>query len=120
MEFVFDNTSPIWKQLATQLKERIVAGEYAPGDHFPAVRELASEAEVNPNTMQRAMTLLESEGLLVTNRTSGRTVTSDMDVINGIKESLAEEHAGEFIRKMSALGYNGKSIISFMKSKLND
>ena len=71
MDFKIQSSRPIWQQLTEQLRQRIVTGVYPPGSRFPAVRELASEAGVNPNTMQRAMSQLETDELVITNRTLG-------------------------------------------------
>ena len=75
MDFAIQGSRPIWQQLTEQLARRIITGVYPLGSRFPAVRELAAEAGVNPNTMQRAITQLETLGLVTTNRTLGRTVT---------------------------------------------
>lgn len=115
MDFDLNNSIPIWKQLTSQLKGRIASGEYRPGDKFPSVRDLAAEAGVNPNTMQRAMALLEAEGLVITNRTSGRTVTADENVINQIRTDLALQRTQNYLREMQALGYDEEDAINFMK-----
>ena len=105
MDFTLQNSMPIWQQLAAQLRERIVTGVYPAGSRFPSVRELAAEAGVNPNTMQRAMAQLESDGLVITNRTAGRTVTEDSEVLETMRRCLARDRAREFFVKMEALGY---------------
>lgn len=115
MDFDLNNSLPIWKQLASQLEERIVTGEYPAGTRFPAVRELALEAGVNPNTMQRAMVQLESEGLIVTNRTSGRVVTDDVKVINETRTYLALKRVDRFFKDMQALGYSSEDAIKLVE-----
>ena len=106
MEFELQGSMPIWQQLADRLRERIVTGEYVPGQRFPSVRDLAAEAGVNPNTMQRALTQLESDGLLLNNRTSGRTVTEDESVLETMRLALAREEIRAFYKKMDALGFD--------------
>ena len=59
MDFELQSSRPIWLQLAEQLGRRIVTGAYPPGSRFPTVRDLAAEAGVNPNTMQRALGVTE-------------------------------------------------------------
>ena len=115
MDFDLNNSIPIWKQLTSQLKERIASGEYKPGDKFPSVRELAAEAGVNPNTMQRAMALLETEGLVITNRTAGRIVTADESIINRTRTDLAREHTQKYLKEMQALGYDTEDAIKLLK-----
>ncbi len=106
MDFKIQSSRPIWQQLTEQLRQRIVTGAYPPGSRFPAVRELASEAGVNPNTMQRAMTQLETDGLVITNRTAGRTVTDDPAALEAMRGQLAAERTGEYFKDMKALGYS--------------
>lgn len=108
MDFQIKDARPIWQQLSEQLKLRIVTGFYAPGSRFPSVRDLAAEAGVNPNTMQRSLTQLESEGLLITNRTVGRTVTTDEETLSLIRAALAEKETHEYLAAMGLLGYSGK------------
>ena len=115
MDFYLNDALPIWKQLAAQLKERIVTGEYPAGSRFPSVRELAQEAGVNPNTMQRAMAQLEAEGLVVTNRTLGRTVTADPEITGRIRRELAQERMTRFLRDMEALGYSSMEVSGYVK-----
>lgn len=108
MAWNLDNDRPIYAQLVDRIKMQIVSGQYLPGGKLPSVRDLAAVAAVNPNTMQKAFAELERGGLIVTQRTNGRTVTLDEEKIRSIRESLAEEHVDQFFRKMKELGY-GKS-----------
>lgn len=100
----FDNSLPIYSQIVELFKRRIAAGEYKPGDKVAAVRELAVELGVNPNTMQKALAMLEQDGLLRTERTSGRYVTNDAQQIAALKLSLLELEATRFAKAVSALG----------------
>lgn len=101
---------PIWTQLSEQIAERIVSGAYGPGSRLPSVRDLAAEAGVNPNTMQRAMSQLEAEGLVLTNRTAGRTVTEDMEAIGKMRKELVKVQIEEFVNKMKNLGFSREDI----------
>ena len=105
MKWKLTEDRPIWVQLTEQLTLRIVSGEYAPGSGVPAVRALAAEAGVNPNTMQRALSELESRGLVETRRTAGRTVTEDTERIASVRQELARGRMEEFLASMRALGY---------------
>ena len=106
MQFQLEGSRPIWQQLTEQLTVRIVTGAYPPGSHFPTVRELAAEAGVNPNTMQRAMAQLEADGLVITNRTAGRTVTDREEVLSQRRELLAMERTKDYLRELNALGFS--------------
>ena len=117
MEWKLDDSRSIWPQLKEQLMRAIVSGEYGEGEAFPTVRQLAQDAGVNRNTMQRAMAELEAEGLLITNRTAGRTVTSDRQLIGTIKERLAERNIETYLKEMTALGYSPEQAIDLMKKK---
>lgn len=106
MQWQFRNDQPIYAQLIDQITRAILSGAFAPGEWLPAVRELAMQAGVNPNTMQRAMAQLESTGLIYAQRTAGRFVTQDTQVITAARERLATERIAEFLRSMADLGYD--------------
>ena len=97
------------------MKLGIVSGEWIPGQRIPAVRELAVEAGVNPNTMQRALQELERQGLLFSLRTSGRFVTEDKEMIEDAKRTLAKRHIAAFIQQMQALGYTRQEIVALLE-----
>ena len=99
---------PIYAQLIEQLERKICSGAYPLGTRLPSVRDLAQEASVNPNTMQRALARLEEDGLLYTNRTSGR--------IRQTKTKLAQEQVQEFLKKMTDLGFQQKEIRTILIS----
>ncbi|HHW30641.1 MAG TPA: GntR family transcriptional regulator [Clostridiaceae bacterium] len=105
---------PIYAQLIEQIEIKICSGIYPLGSKLPSVRDLAQEASVNPNTMQRALAMLEENGLLYTSRTSGRFVTDDVNVVNQTKNRLAKEHAQVFLSKMTELGLDYEEILSIL------
>ena len=96
---------PIWQQLREELTRRIVTGAYPMGTRLPSVRDLAAEAGVNPNTMQRALSELERDALVSTNRTSGRFVTEDESLLAQIRRSLAKEHIALYLHGMETIGF---------------
>ena len=105
MQWKLTDHRPIWTQLTEQLTERIVSGIYPLGSRMPSVRELAAEAGVNPNTMQRALAQLEADGLVSTNRTAGRTVTEDSTSVEQVRQNLAEDKMELYVTGMATLGY---------------
>ena len=115
MQWNFDGNAPIYTQLVDQIKLGIVSGEWIPGQRVPAVRELAVEAGVNPNTMQRALQELERQGLMFSQRTSGRFVTEDTEMIEDAKRVLANRHISAFIQQMQALGYTRQEIVALLE-----
>ena len=99
------------------MTETFVAAGLGAGDKVPPVRELAAEAGVNPNTMQRALADLEREGLMYTNRTSGRYVTEDKEMIAKIREQIASDRISEFLAGMSQLGFTEKEIVALLEKR---
>lgn len=89
-------------------------GVYPLGSKLPSVRDLAQEASVNPNTMQKALSKLEENGLLYTNRTSGRYVTEDVKMVQKVKDRLAHELIQEFLQNMKRLGFTEKEIMTII------
>ena len=106
---------PIYLQLIEEIELRIVSGMYTVGEKLPGVRDLAAQASVNPNTMQKALTELERQGLVYSQRTSGRFITEDENMIQQTKENLAKEQITTFLKKMEQLGFSKEETISLME-----
>ena len=104
MNWQFSNSAPIYAQLVGQIRAGIVSGAFSPGERLPSVRDLAMEAGVNPNTMQRALTELERDGLLVGGGTSGRTVTKEETVLEEMRRQVLEALARECVEKFRVFG----------------
>ncbi|MBD8989681.1 MAG: GntR family transcriptional regulator [Clostridiales bacterium] len=104
MNWKFSGDRPVYQQIMELMRGGIVKGELPPGGKIPSVRELAAQAQVNPNTMQRAMTELEREGLLVSGGTSGRTVTENPEVLEKMREAVLQELARECAEKFMVFG----------------
>ena len=117
MSWKLDTDRPIFIQLVEILKTDILSGKLSPGDKISTVRDLAQEAAVNPNTMQRAMTELERLGLVYTERTSGRFVTEDTNRIEEAKKELASRRIQEFLSAMEGLGYAPDEITELMEGQ---
>lgn len=110
---------PIYTQLLEQLQLAIVSGRYRPGERLPSVRDLAAEASVNPNTMQRALSELEGQGLIQTQRTSGKYVTDDQEKIMAVKKELATQQLEAFLTAMKKLGYTREEVSEFLSNLLS-
>ena len=117
MDWELDDSRSIYPQLKELIKRGIIVGEYAPGSAFPTVRELASDAVVNRNTMQRALSELEHDGFVTTNRTAGRTVTTDEGLVTRMKESIAKKSIEKFIKEMAAIGYSADDVVKMIKER---
>ena len=120
MLWQFSGDAPIYSQLIEQIKVGIVSGVFPPGERLPSVRDLATEAGVNPNTMQRALAELERDGLVYSQRTAGRFVTEDNTMINAAKRSLAERHVRSFLEAMLRLGFQREEIIALIEQELGE
>ncbi len=114
MSWNLQSDRPIYAQLIEQMELKICSGAYPPGSKLPSVRDLAKEASVNPNTMQRALAKLEEDGLLYSNRTSGRFVTEDKGMVQKIKNKMAQEHINQFLNKMEELGFDKRDIVDII------
>ncbi|WP_298019996.1 GntR family transcriptional regulator [uncultured Dysosmobacter sp.] len=117
MKWQFSNDAPIYTQLIQQIKVGIVSGGFPPGERLPSVRDLATEAGVNPNTMQRALMELERDGLVYSQRTAGRFVTEDKAMIETAKRGLAERHIKTFLAAMTNLGFQREEIVSLLRQE---
>ena len=120
MDWNFRNGIPIYTQIADEMTMRIASGAYAPGDKLPSVRDLAMDAGVNPNTMQRALSDLEHKGLVFSERTSGRFVTKDADVLKKLHEELARIYFDEFTAKLKKIGMDDEKIAETVLSYLKN
>ena len=104
MEFIFDNERPIYVQLKEQIKVLIISGYFDLGNRLPSVRELALTIKVNPNTIQKALSELEDEKLIYTERTNGKYVTNDFKLIDAVKKDLAKEKVNKYLSDMKKIG----------------
>ena len=117
MSWKFDEKSPIYVQIAQHIKMQIISQEIKIGDQLPTVRELAEEAGVNPNTVQRAFSELEREGMVYSQRTSGRFVT---DLIMQKRREVAEAELQSFVNNMQKMGFQIDNIVSVLESYIKE
>lgn len=120
MSWNLDSSRPIYLQIVERVSLDIVAGKYLPGDKLPSVRDLAAEAGVNPNTMQKALSELERNGLVHSLRTSGRFITEDKTMIEQMREELATTQIQEFLDKMRQMGFDQKKVIQLIEKMLKE
>ncbi len=114
----FSSNVPIYIQIMNDVKLKIVSGVWEAGQRLQSVRELAVEFSVNPNTMQKALSELEREGLLYAERTSGRYVSQDQEKIKKARDEMAEEYTGNYYNLMKKLGYTKEEIIYVVSNRL--
>lgn len=115
MNFEFNNNIPIYIQLVEQLKIYIISGKLKPGERLPSVRDLALQTKVNPNTMQKALAELEEQGLIFTERTNGKFVTQNFELLEEIKTAYAKEIAEKYFFGMESIGFDKLNALEFLK-----
>lgn len=120
MSWKFDEKSPIYAQIAQHIMLQIVSQEIKSGDQLPTVREYAEIAGVNPNTMQRALTELEREGIVYSQRTAGRFVTDNQELIARKRRELAINELKSFISNMIKIGFERSEIIPVLSTFLEE
>ena len=111
----FSNDRPIYVQVSDQIVSGILTGTFKMGEKLPSVREFAIIASVNPNTVQKAMSELESVGLIETQRNTGKYVTQEGSIIEMARKKRGELLACEFLKNMAALGYTNEQIINLLQ-----
>ena len=116
MTWQFSDDRPIYTQLMEQIQLKIICGEYKAGEKLPSVRDLAAEASVNPNTMQKALSELERSNLVYSQRTSGRFITEDTKMIDDLRQSLAHNEIQQFLSNMKKIGFSKNEIIDLLKN----
>ena len=115
MDYIFDNERPIYIQLVEMPRKEIVSGKLKTGERLLSVRELVLTARVNPNTMQKALVELENEGLVYTERTNGKFVTDNKELIEKIKKELAEEKVNNFLNDMKNIGITYEEVVIYLQ-----
>ena len=117
MAWSFDKHTPVYLQIAERIRNDIISGVYPPSSQIPSVRQLALTAAVNPNTVQHALTALEGEGLIYSESTSGRFVTSDTDLICEAKRKAAKEFVAIFLKYAEQLSLSREELIKMIEEE---
>ena len=120
MPWNLDSSRPIYLQIIERVQMDIITGRYQPGDKLPYVRDLAQEAAVNPNTMQKALSELERSGLIYSQRTSGRFITEDKELIHQMKKELAAAEVSAFVAHMKQLGITPEEIRQLLAETIEE
>jgi len=115
MMWKFNSDKPVYMQIVDEIKTRIISGEYTTGQRIPPVRELAEEAKVNPNTMQKALAETERQGLIFSMRTSGKYITNDENKITSLKYDTARQECENFIAKIDKYGFTREEILGIIR-----
>ena len=118
MAWKFDNNIPIYIQISNIIKLQIVTKQLQSGDKLPTVRDLAETAGVNPNTVQRALSDLETEGFVYSVRTTGRFVTDNVDLIQRTRVELVQNELETFVSNMLNLGFEESELVAQLEGFL--
>jgi len=114
MDWRFTGDRPVYQQIMSQIRGLIIQRKLLPGGRIPSVRELAAQAQVNPNTIQRAMNELEREGLLISGGTNGRTVTEDLEVLERIRTQELTDLARECAERFRVFGLSPREAAAYL------
>jgi DNA-binding transcriptional regulator YhcF (GntR family) len=120
MSWEIKGDRPVYAQLVEIIGQKIIKNEFPPDSKLPSVRDLAAMAEVNPNTMQKALVELETEGLISSVRTTGKYVTNDVGLIENYKRKLAVKELVAFVGKMKDLGFDEEEIKELVDKEVNN
>ncbi len=116
----YNTAVPIYLQIIERIEQKLLTGEWRAGERVPAVRDLAAEFGVNPNTMQRALAELERSGLVYSERTAGRFVTPDEQRIRQLREEKSGEAVREFLRRMAQMGCTREEVRRLLEKHGSD
>lgn len=111
MSWKFNDNQPIYKQISEELEKEVISGVYQPGDQLPSVRDLAMQAGVNPNTMQKGLMNAEQDRIIYSDRTRGRFVTDDQSIIDSLRQKISKAMIRDFFNNMRSLGIDDDSIV---------
>ncbi|MBL4931343.1 GntR family transcriptional regulator [Clostridium paridis] len=117
IDFELNNKEPIYLQIMNYIKRRVLSGELKKGDRLESVRDLASKLKVNPNTIQRVYSELETEGIIYTQRGLGKYITEDVNILKKLEQESANEVLDTFIKSMKELGFTKTEIIDFINTR---
>ncbi len=118
MNYIFDNERPIYLQIVDIITNEIISGVLKPGEKINSVREYALIMKANPNTVVKALALLEDKKLIITERTNGKFVTSDLEIIKKYKENVFLEKVNQFMKEIDQIGYTKEEVIKILKEEL--
>ena len=117
MAWKFTSDKPVYLQIAERITKSVLSGDYKPGEQIPSVRQLALEAAVNPNTVQRAFTELENSGIVISRNTIGRFVTDDTEILEACRNDLAKKIVKEFMQNMNHLSITTEQAIKIIEEE---
>ena len=118
MNYNFNNETPIYIQIVDLIIKDICNGNLKSGEKILSVREYALLYKVNPNTISKALNILEEDKLIYTERTNGKYVTEDISLIQSYRDKIFKKKIKDFLNDLKVMGYTEREIIEkIMESK---
>ena len=117
---LFDENIPIYLQIIDMIKKQLVSNALESGNRLPSVRELSKQLEVNPNTVQRAYTEMEREGLVYTQRGQGTFIVDEPETISKLREEITVRKIESFIKEMEEIGFSHNELLERISNYLCD
>jgi DNA-binding transcriptional regulator YhcF (GntR family) len=117
VHFSFDQTSPIYQQIAAQLEEMIFTGGFKEGSQIPSTNELSRELHINPATVLKGMNLLVDAGLLEKHRGMGTFVSkgAHAQVVEERRKSFYDEYVVNVVDEAQKLNLSEERLIELIK-----
>jgi len=120
MNLTFRTDYPLYLQLVEHMKKAIVAETYGAGERLPSIREMAAQFEVTPNTVQRALQILENEELIYTEPTEGQFVTQDQERLIALRKETLTGRIRSMIAELKMHGYSEGEIMDSVRKELKE
>lgn len=116
----FDDSAPVYQQIAEYLKRQILLGTVQDGDPMPSRRELAAQTGINPNTAQKAYRLMTGEGYVVTDGNSGSFVHLTPELHEQISAQLTRGLVQAFVNQAKANRLSYKKVLDLISELWGD
>ena len=113
-EIKFNSNSPIYLQISKYFESRVFLGELEPGSLIPSRRELAGILGVNLNTVQKADSYMDEIGLIITEKSKGSVITSDLEILHQLRDDYIKEPLIEFISSMKSINIDKEKVIELL------
>jgi len=117
---IFNKRNPVYEQIIEMYKQKIVSGDFQPGQEMPSRRELATQLKVNPNTVQRAYKEMEGLGLIFTDGNSLSKITDSPSKIQALRQEILEEALRTFIETVRTVGLEDKAVLKLIETSLKE
>ena len=117
MHFEFDQSSPIYQQLADQMEEMIFSGLFPEGDQVPSTTQLSQELHINPATVLKGMNTLVDQQLLEKRRGRGMFVTTGAQekIMEKRKEGFYQNYIASLIQEVTKLGITEDHLVTLIQ-----